>query len=76
MPVDVVVLPAALPPVGPLALGGLEGEVDGEAEEAEPALDGLAAVFSRGWPFEFLQCVEAEMGLLLAPVSEGELDCA
>jgi hypothetical protein len=77
-PVDAlpVVLAGALPALGPLAVGGLEGELDGEAEEAEPALDGLAAVFSRGWPFESLQCVEAEMLLLLAPAAGGEEDCA
>ena len=75
-PVDAlpVVLPDVLP-LDPLAPGGLEGELDGEAGEAEPALDGLAALFSRGCPFKSLQCVEAEMLLLLAPAGGGE-DCA
>jgi hypothetical protein len=79
VPVDAlpVVLPEALPPVEPLAAGGLEGEVEGEAEEAEPALDGLDALLSRGRPFESLQCVEAEMrGLSLAPGAGDEVDCA
>ena len=72
-----VVLPEALPPVEPLAAGGLEGELEGEAEEAEPALDGLDALLSRGRPFESLQCVEAEMrGLSLAPGAGDEVDCA
>jgi hypothetical protein len=62
--------------IDPLALGGLEGELDGEAGEAEPALDGLAAVFSRGCPLESLQCVEAEMLLLPAPAAGDEVDCA
>jgi hypothetical protein len=79
IPVDAlpVVLPEKLPPGEPLAPGGLEGELDGEAEEAEPALDGLDAPLSRGWPFESLQCVEAEMrGLSLAPAGGDEVDCA
>jgi hypothetical protein len=69
------VLPEGLPPIEPLALGGLEGELDGEAEEAEPALDGLDALLSRGWPFESLQCVEAEMRLLSLAAGD-EVDCA
>ena len=78
-PVDAlpVVLEEALPPVEPLALGGLEGELEGEADEAEPALDGLDATLSRGCPFESRQCVEAEMrGLSLAPGAGDEVDCA
>jgi hypothetical protein len=67
------VLPEKLPPVEPV--GGLEGELDGEAEEAEPALDGLDALLSRGWPFESLQCVEAEMRGLSLPAGD-EVDCA
>ena len=76
-PVDAlpVVLPEAAPPIELLVLGGLEGELDGEAGEAEPALDGFAAVFSRGWPFESLQCVDAEI-VLLAPAAGDEVDCA
>jgi hypothetical protein len=70
----VVLLGALL--IDPLALGGLEGELGGEADEADPALDGLAAAFSRGWPFESLQCVEAEIRGLLAPAAGGEFDCA
>jgi hypothetical protein len=79
LPLDAlpVVLPEALPPIEPLALGGLEGELEGEAEEAEPAPDGLDALFNRGWPFESLQCVEAEMLLLLlAPAAGDGDDCA
>jgi hypothetical protein len=79
VPVDAlpVVPPEALPPIEPLAAGGLEGELEGEAEEAEPALDGLDALLSRGCPFESLQCVEAEMrGLSLAPAGGDEVDCA
>ena len=77
LPVDAlpVVLPEALPPIEPLALGGLEGELEGEAGVAAPALDGLAAGLSRGWPFESLQCVEAEMRLLSLPAGD-EVDCA
>ena len=77
LPLDAlpVVLPGPLPPIAPPAAGA-DGELEGELEEAEPALDGLEAVLRRGWPFESLQCVEAEMVLLLAPAGGDEVDCA
>jgi hypothetical protein len=47
LPALPVVLPEPAGLLEPLA-GGLEGELEGEFAVAEPALDGLAALFRRG----------------------------
>ena len=64
LPALPVVLPEPAIPAEP-PVGALDGELEGELAVADPALDGLAALFRRGRPFESRQCVDAEMLLLL-----------